>query len=95
MSTPVTLVTVFTLQRFFQHRNREDRAGIRLALCLCVSTTDERLEFFCRMGLLAVAFLHWIIFALLIRTDAEAFSDQAPPVISNLCSALLQFFNLS
>jgi hypothetical protein len=47
------------------------------------------------MGLLAVAFLHWIIFALLIRTDVEAFSDQAPPVVSNLCSLLLQFFNLS
>ena len=57
--------------------------------------TDKRLEFFCRIGLLAVAFLHWIVFALLIRTDVEAFSDQAPPFVSNLCSALLQFFNLS
>ena len=47
------------------------------------------------MGLLTVAFLHWIIFALLIRTDVEAFSDQAPPAVSNLCSVLLQFFNLS
>ncbi len=47
------------------------------------------------MGLLAVAFLHWIIFALLIRTDVEAVSDQAPRVVSNLCSALVQFFPLS
>ena len=58
-------------------------------------SNDECLEFFCRLGLLAVAFLHWIIFALLIRTDVEALSDQAPPVVSNLCSALLQIFNLS
>ncbi len=57
--------------------------------------TDDRLQFFCRMGLLAVAFLHWIIFALLIRTDVEAVSDQAPRVVSNLCSALVQFFPLS
>ena len=58
-------------------------------------SNDERLEFFCRLGLLAVALLHWIIFALLIRTDVEALSDQAPPVVSNLCSALSQFLHLS
>lgn len=58
-------------------------------------STDERLEFSCRLGLLAVALLHWIIFALLIRSDIEALSDQAPPFVSNLCSALFQFLNLS
>ena len=58
-------------------------------------STDERLDLFCRLGLLGVAFLHWIIFALLIRSDVEALSDQAPPVVSNLCSALFQFLNPS
>ena len=47
------------------------------------------------MGLLAVAILHWIFFALLIRSDVEALSDQAPPVVSNFASALFQFLQLS
>jgi hypothetical protein len=60
-----------------------------------VCTDEQRLEHFCRLGLLAVAILHWIFFALLIRTDAEALSNQAPPAISNLASALFQLLQLS
>ena len=59
-------------------------------------TTDEhRLEHFCRLGLLAVAILHWIFFALMIRSDVEALSNQAPPVVSNFASALFNLLQLS
>jgi hypothetical protein len=76
-------------------RNCAKSAGIAFALGEDVWTEEQRLEFYCRLGLLAVAFLHWIIFALLIRSDVEAVSDQLPPVSSNLASVLLQFLHLS
>lgn len=40
------------------------------------------------MGLLAVAILHWIVFALMISSSEQPLSDQAPRVLGNLAAVL-------
>lgn len=40
------------------------------------------------MGLLAVAFLHWIIFILMVTSKDESISDQVPRALSNFASLL-------
>lgn len=64
--------------------------GIGVAIWVGVWTNEERLEHYCRMGLLGVAILHWIVFALMITSADGSISDQAPRAFSNLASALLQ-----
>jgi hypothetical protein len=54
-----------------------------------VWTDDERLEHHCRMGLLAVAILHWIIFALMISSSEPPISDQAPRALGNFAALVL------
>ena len=41
------------------------------------------------MGLLAVAFLHWILFILMVTSRDEPISDQVPRAFSDLASLLL------
>ena len=55
--------------------------------------TEDRLEHLCRLGLLAIAVLHWVVFALMISSDISI-SDQAPRALGNLASAALQFLQL-
>jgi hypothetical protein len=40
------------------------------------------------MGLLGVAILHWIVFALMVSSSDQPISDQAPRVLGNLAAAL-------
>lgn len=51
-------------------------------------TDDDRLEHLCRMGLLAVAFLHWVAFILMVTSTDESISDQVPHALSNFASLL-------
>ena len=45
------------------------------------------------MGLLGVALLHWIVFALMVTSADGSISDQAPHAFGNL-AALLQHLTL-
>ena len=65
------------------------RPGIGFALQGGVWTDDDRLEHLCRMGLLAVALLHWVLFILMVTSKEESISDQVPRAFSNLASLLL------
>lgn len=40
------------------------------------------------MGLLAVAFLHWVAFILMVTSTDESISDQVPHALSNFASLL-------
>lgn len=51
--------------------------GIGFALSSGVWSDEDRLEHLCRMGLLAVMLLHWIVFALLVSTSAPDESASA------------------
>lgn len=51
-------------------------------------TTDDALELYCRLGLLAVAILHWIVFALMVAGAEGPISNQAPHAYGNLASFL-------
>jgi hypothetical protein len=43
------------------------------------------------MGLLAVAFLHWILFILLVTSRDESITDQVPHAFSNFASLLVTY----
>lgn len=43
---------------------------------------------YCRLGLLAVAILHWIVFALMVAGAEGPISNQAPHAFGNLASLL-------
>jgi hypothetical protein len=47
---------------------------------------DARDERLCRAWLLAIAILHWIVFALLVHNSPRA--DSAPPPVHNLAAAV-------
>lgn len=51
-------------------------------------TAEETLEFYCRLGLLAVAILHWIVFALMVAGAEPPISDQAPRALGNLAALI-------
>ena len=55
--------------------------------------TEDRLEHYCRLGLLVIAVLHWLVFALMVSSDVSM-SDQAPRALGNLASAVLPFLQL-
>ena len=40
------------------------------------------------MGLLAVAILHWIVFALMVSSSEPPVSDHAPRALGNLAAVL-------
>jgi len=58
-----------------------------------VWTEDERLEHLCRMGLLAVAVLHWILFILMVTSVEEPVTVNTGG-FSNLASHLLPYLPL-
>lgn len=66
-------------------------AGIRLALHGSVWTEEDRLEHFCRMGLLAVAILHWILFILMVTSADEPITFKSSGAYSNLAAVLLGY----
>ena len=51
-------------------------------------STDERLEHYTRLGLLAIAVLHWIVFLLMIGSSERPVSKQTPSAPSNLAMVL-------
>lgn len=51
---------------------------------------DARDERLCRTWLLAIAILHWIVFALLVRNSH--LSDAAPAAADNLAEAVTRLF---
>lgn len=57
-------------------------------------TDEERLEHYCRMGLLGVAILHWVVFALMITSAEGSISDQAPRALGNFAAALREALQL-
>jgi hypothetical protein len=52
-----------------------------------VWTDEDRLEHHCRMGLLVIMILHWIVFALLVSSSSRA-DESASAAVSNLASLL-------
>jgi hypothetical protein len=52
---------------------------------------DHREERLCRMWLLAIAILHWIVFGLLLRNSDYA--DAAPAAAGTLAAALTEFLS--
>jgi hypothetical protein len=61
--------------------------GIAFAIRHGVWTEEQRLEYFCRMGLLGVALLHWIVFALMVQSSTSAMST--PDGFSDLAAIVL------
>jgi hypothetical protein len=53
---------------------------------------DPRYDYPCRLGLLAVAALHWIIFALLVRghPDAPATGESSVEELGHFASEMLR-----
>lgn len=63
-------------------------AGIAFALLSGVRTEDERLEHRCRMGLLVVMLLHWLVFALLVTNSVPVDASGGSDFSSNLAALL-------
>jgi hypothetical protein len=53
--------------------------GIALAL-RCGMTETQQLERFCRMWLLAIAVLHWVVFFLLVQTTPSWLTKRSTAV---------------
>ena len=57
-------------------------------------TAEERLEHYCRIGLLGVAILHWIVFALMVSSSEAPISNQVPEPLGNLAAVLAEALRL-
>lgn len=51
-------------------------------------TEEDRLEHYCRMGLLAVAVLHWILFALMVSASDPPISNRTRRAFSTFAAIL-------